>query len=105
MKSKNKNIRPIELGYIEKGSGKHQSNTVYSGGGQRQQSAQCSGNSPSRLSSESEVKAIILMDLGVGGERGLVYDINGLCCCQSATQYKDANKVLVKKEYGDKKAR
>lgn len=37
----------------------------------------------------------ILCDLGVGGERGVVYDSNGIIGALSATQYKDAPKVMV----------
>jgi len=39
-------------------------------------------------------KLITLCDLGVGGERGIVYSPDGICTAQSATQYKDAIKVL-----------
>ena len=43
---------------------------------------------------------IVLADIGVGGQRGMIYSTQGICPCQSATQYKDAIKVLV---YGKKK--
>ena len=39
-------------------------------------------------------KIIIVGDLGVGGERGVVYHPLGICPCLSATQYKDPNKFL-----------
>lgn len=35
-----------------------------------------------------------LGNLGVGGERGVVYGTDGISCCQSATQYKDPYKVM-----------
>lgn len=41
-------------------------------------------------------KIITLCDLGVGGQRGVVYSSKGLCMTLSATQYKDAPKIVVK---------
>ena len=41
-------------------------------------------------------KAICLGNLGVGGQKGDVFRSDGLCCCESATQYKDPIKVLVR---------
>ena len=40
------------------------------------------------------LKLKFLGELGVGGERGYVFDKSGLCPSESATQYKDAIKVL-----------
>lgn len=34
-------------------------------------------------------------DVGIGGERGVVMSVLGLCPSQSATQYKDPIEVLV----------
>lgn len=39
-------------------------------------------------------KLKLLGNLGVGGERGDVFSMNGICPSQSATQYKDAIKIL-----------
>lgn len=39
---------------------------------------------------------IVLCDLGVGGERGRVFSVNGAIGALSATDWKDACKVLVK---------
>ena len=39
---------------------------------------------------------IILCDLGVGGERGRVFDENGAIGALSSTDYKDAPKVLIR---------
>ena len=44
---------------------------------------------------QSNKKLRLLGNLGVGGERGDVFSINGICPSQSATQYKDAIKILV----------
>lgn len=40
-------------------------------------------------------KLKLLGNLGVGGERGDVFSINGICPSQSATQYKDAIKIIL----------
>ena len=40
-------------------------------------------------------KLKLLGNLGVGGERGDVFSINSICPSQSATQYKDAIKILL----------
>jgi hypothetical protein len=40
-------------------------------------------------------RIIFLGNLGVGGERGDVFSVNSICPSQSATQYKDAIKILV----------
>lgn len=40
-------------------------------------------------------KLKLLGNLGVGGERGDVFSPKGICPSQSATQYKDAIKILV----------
>lgn len=42
-----------------------------------------------------EIKIQIVGDLGVGGERGVVYSPKGIAPCLSATQYKDANKIIL----------
>ena len=39
-------------------------------------------------------KLLMLGDLEVGGERGYVFDKNGLCPSESATQHKDPIKVM-----------
>ncbi len=41
-------------------------------------------------------KVKILCDLGVGGQKGLVYGIGGVCSALTATQYKDPHKIVVK---------
>ena len=43
---------------------------------------------------EIKPKMIILGDLGVGGERGIVYSTKGIAGALSATQYKDATKIM-----------
>lgn len=43
-------------------------------------------------------KLICLDTIGVGGQRGYVFDELGICPCQSATQWKDAIKVLIRDE-------
>lgn len=40
-------------------------------------------------------KLKLLGNLGVGGERGDVFSMNSICPSQSATQHKDAIKILV----------
>ena len=40
-------------------------------------------------------KLMLLGNLGVGGERGDVFSTESICPSQSATQYKDAIKILV----------
>ena len=40
-------------------------------------------------------KLKLLGNLGVGGERGDVFSVNGICPSQSATQYKDAIKIIL----------
>ena len=44
---------------------------------------------------ETEKKAKILCDLGVGGERGRVFSVDGIIGALSATDWKDAEKILV----------
>ena len=44
---------------------------------------------------QSNKKLRFLGNLGVGGERGDVFSTNGICPSQSATQYKDAIKILL----------
>lgn len=81
----------IELGFIDKGSGKHESNIVYEGG-------YCSDHNSklrSKATSNHDSGLRFLGNIGVGGERGDVFGINGICPCQSATQYKDAIKILI----------
>ena len=39
-------------------------------------------------------RLIVLCDLGVGGERGRVLDRQGIAGALSATEYKDAMKVI-----------
>lgn len=41
-------------------------------------------------------KVITLCDLGVGGQKGLVYHIGGVSAALTATQYKDPHKIIVK---------
>lgn len=43
----------------------------------------------------SEMK--ILCDLGVGGQKGIVYYPFGICSAMTATQYKDPHKILIRK--------
>ena len=38
---------------------------------------------------------MVVADIGVGGQRGLIYDSHGIAPTLSATQYKDSTKVLV----------
>ena len=45
---------------------------------------------------DAELKCIA--DIGVGGERGMIFSFDSICPCQSATQYKDAIKVVVIEE-------
>lgn len=45
-------------------------------------------------------KIKVLTHMGVGGERGRVYSINGLAPCTSATTHKDPTKILEEKEMG-----
>lgn len=47
---------------------------------------------------ESKNEIEVLTDLGVGGQRGRVFNPNGIIGALSATDYKDAEKVLVKEE-------
>lgn len=84
----------IEIGFIDKGTGKHESNMVFDRGGY------CSLHhgklrSEATAHNDNRGRIITLADLGVGGERGVVFDVNGVCPTQSATQYKDAIKVVV----------
>lgn len=50
-------------------------------------------------------KVISLAHIGVGGQKGYVYDINGICPCLPATQYKDPAKFVwrVEKQNDNKK--
>lgn len=34
--------------------------------------------------------------IGVGGQKGYVYGVNGICNTLPATQYKDPTKILIK---------
>lgn len=43
----------------------------------------------------------LIGDLGVGGERGMVFLPTGYCPCESATQYKDPIKVMMVEIYED----
>lgn len=43
-----------------------------------------------------EIKAIF--HVGVGGQKGWVFDISGTCPCLPASQYKDATKILVRRK-------
>lgn len=47
---------------------------------------------------ENKNEIEVLCDLGVGGQRGRVFAPNGIVGALSATDYKDAEKVLVKEE-------
>lgn len=49
-----------------------------------------------------EKRIIVLCDLGVGGERGRVLDRKGIAGALSATEYKDAMKVV--REFDDKRS-
>lgn len=51
----------------------------------------------------NDYRSVIVGDLGVGGERGIVYSPKGIAPCESATQYKDPTKILV--EDGNKEDR
>lgn len=68
-----------------------QAGTVYSTGGWHQQSAQEHMATQSDISSQ----CIVLCDLGVGGQRGRVFSMNGVIGSLSATDYKDPPKVMV----------
>ena len=96
--------RVIELGFIERGTGQHESNTVYDSQGlspcqsatQHKNPTKVIIKNKSRITKSADSKKLKLLgNLGVGGERGDVFSINSVCPSQSATQYKDAIKVLV----------
>lgn len=46
-----------------------------------------------KLSDYTTNRQVTLDSLGVGGERGVVYGVNGIAPCESATQYKDPTKI------------
>ena len=43
-----------------------------------------------------------LCDLGVGGQKGIVYYPFGICSALTATQYKDPHKILIRHKKKDK---
>lgn len=43
-----------------------------------------------------EIKLIILGHIGVGGQKGYLFDSLGLCAALPASQYKDATKILIR---------
>lgn len=91
---------PIILGRIIPDSGKiHQNQEVLSiyGGGITLKA--CHYKSPPMICVEESKNEIeVLTDLGVGGQRGRVFNPNGIVGALSATDYKGAEKVLVKEE-------
>lgn len=96
--------RIIELGFIERGTGQHESNTVYDSQGLSPCQSATQHKNPTKViiqknkcritKSADSKKLKLLGNLGVGGERGDVFSTNGICPSQSATQYKDAIKIL-----------
>lgn len=49
------------------------------------------------MATQSDISSqcIVLCDLGVGGQRGRVFSMNGVIGSLSATDYKDPPKVMV----------
>lgn len=94
MNCKTESSKIIQLGFIDKGTGKHESNIVYSGGGYKSYD---NGKFRSETTAHDGCgkRLINVGNLGVGGERGDVFLPTGICPCQSATQYKDAIKVVI----------
>ena len=41
-----------------------------------------------------ETRVEIVAHIGVGGQKGFIYKVTGICPCLPATQYKDPCKVL-----------
>lgn len=50
-------------------------------------------------------KIIIVCDMGVGGQRGRVFDIGGVIGALSATDYKDPPKILMPNHKNNNKNR
>lgn len=50
---------------------------------------------PKVVVSSNKNGMIVLADIGVGGERGLIFDCCGISPTLSATQYKDPVKVVI----------
>ena len=42
-----------------------------------------------------EFKVNIVAHIGVGGQKGYIYNVTGICPCLPATQYKDPCKVIL----------
>lgn len=43
-----------------------------------------------------QIKIIVLGHIGVGGQKGYLFNPNGLCAALPASQFKDPTKVLIK---------
>lgn len=46
-------------------------------------------------------RMIQIGDLGVGGQRGRIFSTHGIIACVSATDWKDAQKILIRRKIND----
>ena len=53
-------------------------------------------NHKQRESNRNDKEIINYGYIGVGGQKGFVYGVDGICNTLPATQYKDATKILIK---------